>query len=88
MVSATVAAIFGAMPRVIEGGLAIHTEVGTEYVPTDVVGRGDELNDFIQGEHIFDVIECQTNWLVYSGSRWLSFTCVSTAREYAEGLVL
>ena len=87
MISATVSSIYGAMPRVIEGGLAIHTELGTEYVPTDAVGRGDELNDFVRGEDIFDVNECRTNWLVYDGSRWLSFPCVTTAREYAEGVV-
>jgi len=87
MVSATVAAIFGEMPRVIEGGLAIHTELGTEFVPTDAVSRNDILNDFVQGEDIFDVTECQTNWLVYNGGHWVSFPCVFTAREYAEGVV-
>jgi hypothetical protein len=75
------------MPRLIEGGLAVSTELGTEYVPTDAVSRDDELNDFVQGEDIFDVVECQTNWMVYNGSRWLSFSCVTTAREYAEGLI-
>lgn len=87
MTSATAASIFKAMPRLIEGGLAVSTELGTEYVPTDAVSRDDELNDFVQGEDIFDVVECQTNWMVYNGSRWLSFSCVTTAREYAEGLI-
>lgn len=87
MTSATVASIFKAMPRLIEGGLAVSTELGTEYVPTDAVSRDDELNDFVQGEDIFDVVECRTNWMVYNGSRWLSFPCVTTAREYAEGLI-
>ena len=87
MITATASSIFGAMPRVIEGGVAIHTELGTEFVPIDAVSKGDELNDFVQGEDIFDVVECRTNWLVFDGSRWLSFTCNTTAREYAEGVV-
>ena len=87
MVSATVSSIYQAMPKVIEGSLSVSTEIGTEYVPIDVVQRGEELNDFVQGEHIFDVSENLTNWLVYSGSRWMVFPCVTTAREFAEGVI-
>ena len=71
-----------------QGVLLVETELGTECVPSHMVQSSEVLlDDFVIGDNIFDVVESHKDWVVWNGVQWMRFSCVTTAREYADGVI-
>ena len=88
MIAELIAEAYGKMTGPTEGVLLVETELGTECVPSSMVQSPLQLlDDFVIGENIFDVTESHKDWIVWNGVRWVRFSCVTTAREFADGVI-